>query len=78
MLGMLGSNKINSNFSKEQLKGILRALTVQLARLEQEGDKQEVRAKMLDISHYNNLWYNVASWDEYVAFEDELCNIRNA
>lgn len=75
---MLGSNKVEHNFSKEQLKGILRALTVQLARLEQEGDKQEVRAKMLDISHYNNLWYNVASWDEYVAFDDELSSIRNA
>lgn len=75
---MLGSNKINSNFSKEQLKGILRALTEQLAKLEQEGDYKEVRAKMLDISHYNNLWYNVASWDEYVAFDDELAEIRNA
>ena len=72
------SNQINHNFSKEQLKGILRALTVQLAKLEQEGDKQEVRAKMLDISHYNNLWYNVATWDEYVAFDDELSSIRNA
>ena len=78
MANMLGSNKINSNFNVNQLKGILRALTVQLARLEQEGDKQEVRAKMLDISHYNNLFYNMVTFDEYVEFEDELSSIRNA
>lgn len=75
---MLGKNTVEHNFSKEQLKGILRALTAQLAKLEQEGDKQEVRAKMLDISHYNNMWYNMATWDEYVAFDDELAEIRNA
>jgi hypothetical protein len=78
MLGMLGSNKINSNFSKEQLKGILRALTVQLARLEQEGDKQEIRDKMLDLAHYNSLLYEMLSFDEYAEFDEELCNIRNA
>ena len=68
---------INHNFSKEQLKGILRALTEQLAKLEAEGDKKEIREKMLDISHYNNLWYNMASWNEYVEFDDELAEIRN-
>ena len=70
------SNQINHNFSKEQLKGILRALTAQLAKLEDEGDYKEIRAKMLDISHYNNMWYNMATWNEYAEFDEELASIR--
>ena len=76
---MLGSNKINSNFNVNQLKGILRALTVQLARLERgAGTKEEVRAKMLDVAHYNSLLYEMLTWEEYAEFDEELCEIRNA
>ena len=71
------SQMINHNFTKGQLKGILRAMTEQLAKLEKEGDKKEIREKMLDISYYNNLWYNMADWNEYVEFDDELAEIRN-
>lgn len=72
------SQMINHNFSKEQLKGILRALTEQLGKMERENeDKKEIREKMLDISYYNNLWYNMATWEEYIEFDDELAEIRN-
>jgi hypothetical protein len=74
---MLGSNKINSNFNVNQLKGILRALNQQLGELERgEGTKQEIRAKMLDISNYNSLLYEMVSWEEYMEFDDELAEIR--
>jgi hypothetical protein len=74
---MLGSNKINSNFSVNQLKNVLRALNKQLGEMERgEGTKQEIRAKMLDISHYNSLLYEMVSYDEYMAFDDELAEIR--
>ena len=75
---MLGSNKVEHNFTAKQLKGILRALTKQLGEMERQRDHKEVRAKMIDISYYNNLFYNMVSWDEYVAFDDELSSIRNA
>lgn len=71
------SQMINHNFTKGQLKGILKALTEQLGKLEKEGDKKEIREKMLDISYYNNLWYNMATWEEYIEFDDELAEIRN-
>jgi hypothetical protein len=71
------SQMINHNFSKEQLKGILRALTEQLGKLEREGDKKEIRNKMLDISHYESMWYNMATWEEYSEFDEELSQIRN-
>ena len=72
------SQMINHNFSKEQLKGILRALTEQLGKMERENeDKNEIRNKMLDISHYNNMLYNMVDWNEYIEFDDELAEIRN-
>ena len=72
------SQMINHNFSKEQLKGILRALTEQLGKMERENeDKNEIRNKMLDISPYNNMLYNMVDWNEYVEFDDELTEIRN-
>ena len=40
-------------------------------------DKNEIRNKMLDISHYNNMLYNMVDWNEYVEFDDELAEIRN-
>ena len=45
------SQMINHNFTKCQLKGILKALTEQLGKMERENeDKNEIRNKMLDIS----------------------------
>jgi hypothetical protein len=74
---MLGSNKINSNFSVNQLKNVLRALNKQLGEMERgAGTKAEIRAKMLDISHYNSLLYEMVSYDEYMKFDDELAEIR--
>ena len=67
----------NHNFTKEQLKGILKALTEQLGRMEREGESsKEIRAKMLDISHYDSMFYNMVNWDEYVEFYEELGQIR--
>ena len=74
---MLGSNKINSNFSVEQLKGVLRALTKQLGEMERgAGTKAEIREKMLDVAHYNSLLYEMLTWEEYAEFDEELAEIR--
>ncbi len=74
---MLGSNKINSNFSVEQLKNVVRYLTKQLGEMERgAGTKAEVREKMLDVAHYNSLLYEKLTWEEYVAFDEELAEIR--
>ena len=73
---MLGSNQVNHNFTESQLKGILRELTKQLDKLERQGDKQEVRAKMLDIAHYNSMYYNMVDWNTYSSFQDELDLLR--
>lgn len=73
---MLGSNQVNHNFTEAQLKGILRELTKQLSKLECQGDKQEIRAKMLDIAHYNSLLYNMTSWIRYAEIQDELDSLR--
>lgn len=70
-------NVYKHNFSKEQLKGILRELTRQLGEMERnDEDKNEIRNKMLDIDHYERMWYEVATWDEYLAFDEELSEIR--
>lgn len=74
---MLGSNKVEHNFSVNQLKGILRALNQQLGEMERgTGTKEEIRQKMLDISHYNSMLYPMLSWSEYVEFDEELAEIR--
>jgi hypothetical protein len=74
---MLGSNKINSNFSVEQLKNVVRALTKQLGEMERgAGTKAEIREKMLDVAHYNSMLYTMLTWEEYVAFDEELAEIR--
>ncbi len=70
------SNQVNHNFTESQLKGILRELTKQLGRLERQGDKQEVRNKMLDIDHYNRMFYNMVDWNTYSSFQDELDLLR--
>ena len=71
------SNQVNHNFTESQLKSILRELTKQLGRLERQGDKQEVRNKMLDIAHYNSMLYNIVDWNTYSSFQDELDLLRN-
>lgn len=70
------SNQVNHNFTESQLKSILRELTKQLGRLERQGDKQEVRNKMLDIAHYNSMLYNIVDWNTYSSFQDELDLLR--
>lgn len=77
VVNMLGSNKINSNFTVKQLKSILRALNEQLGELERGvGTKAEIREKMLDVAHYNSLLYSMIDWEEYVEFDNELTEIR--
>ena len=71
------SNQVNHNFTESQLRGILRELTKQLGRLERQGDKQEVRNKMLDIDHYNRMFYNMVDWNTYSSFQSELDLLRN-
>lgn len=71
------SNQVNHNFTESQLRGILRELTKQLGRLERQGDKQEVRNKMLDIDHYNRMFYNMVDWKTYSLFQEELDLLRN-
>ena len=70
------SNQVNHNFTESQLRGILRELTKQLGRLERQGDKQEVRNKMLDIDHYNRMFYNMVDWKTYSLFQEELDLLR--
>ena len=70
------SNQVNHNFTESQLRGILRELTKQLGRLERQGDKQEVRNKMLDIDHYNRMFYNMVDWNTYSSFQSELDLLR--
>ena len=74
---MLGSNKVEHNFSVKQLKGIIRELTKQLGEMERgAGTKQEIRQKMLDIAHYNAMLVPMLSWSEYVEFDEQLAEIR--
>ena len=68
---------IEHNFSKDQLKNILRDLNKQLGVLEREGSHKEVREKILDIRHYESMWYKMAGWSEYIEFDEELSEIRS-
>lgn len=70
-------NYVESNFSVNQLKGILKSLTKQLAYLERDGNKIEVREKMLDIEYYNSILYKITEWTEYFEIQNELDEIRN-
>jgi hypothetical protein len=71
------NNKVEHNFTVKQLKSILRALNEQLGELERGvGTKEEVRAKMLDVAHYNSMLYSMIDWEEYVEFDNELAEIR--
>lgn len=70
-------NYVESNLSVNQLKGILKELHKQLAYLEQEGNKMEVREKMLDIEYYNSTLYKITDWKEYFEIQNELDEIRN-
>jgi hypothetical protein len=70
-------NYVESNFSVNQLKGILKELHKQLAYLERDGNKIEVREKMLDIDYYNSILYKIVEWKEYSDMQNELDEIRN-
>ena len=70
-------NYVESNFSVNQLKGILKSLHKQLAYLERDGNKIEVREKMLDIEYYNSILYKITEWTEYFEIQNELDEIRN-
>ena len=74
-------NYVESNFSINQLKGILKELNKQLGILETitEYDSNmytEVRSKMIDIHHYNSILYKMVDWQEFSDFQNELDEIR--
>ena len=74
-------NYVESNFSVNQLKGILKELNKQLGILETitEYDSNmytEVRSKMIDIHHYNSILYKMVDWQEFSDFQNELDEIR--
>ena len=71
------NNKVEHNFTVKQLKSILRALNEQLGEMERgKGTSQEIREKILDIAHYNSMLHSMIDWEEYVAFDEELAEIR--
>lgn len=74
-------NYVESNFSVNQLKGILKELNKQLGILEAitEYDSNmytDVRNKMIDIHHYNSILYKMVDWQEFSDFQNELDEIR--
>lgn len=74
-------NYVESNFSVNQLKGILKELNRQLGILEviTEYDSNmytDVRNKMIDIHHYNSILYKMVDWQEFSDFQNELDEIR--
>ena len=69
-------NYVESNFSVNQLKGILKELNKQLGILETTTEYNEVRAKMIDIHHYNSILYKMVEWKEFNEIQQELDEIR--
>ena len=74
-------NYVESNFSVNQLKGILKELNKQLGILEAitEYDSNtytDVRNKMIDIHHYNSILYKMVEWKEFNEIQEELDEIR--
>lgn len=74
-------NYVESNFSVNQLKGILKELNKQLGILEAitEYDSNmytDVRNKMIDIHHYNSILYKMVEWGEFNEIQEELDEIR--
>ena len=65
-------NYVESNFSVNQLKGILKELNKQLGILETTTEYNEVRAKMIDIHHYNSILYKMVEWKEFNEIQEEL------
>ena len=60
----------------KRVKNQLRELTKQLGILETTTEYNEVRAKMIDIHHYNSILYKMLEWKEFSEFQDELDEIR--
>ena len=74
-------NYVESNFSVNQLKGILKELNKQLGILEAitEYDSNvytDVRNKMIDIHHYNSILYKMVEGKEFNEIQNELDEIR--
>lgn len=69
-------NYVESNFSVNQLKGILKELNKQLGILETTTEYNEVRSKMIDIHHYNSILYKMVEWKEFNEIQEELDEIR--
>ena len=74
-------NYVESNFSVNQLKGILKELNKQLGILEAitEYDSNmytDVINKMIDIHHYNSILYKMVEWKEFNEIQEELDEIR--
>ena len=69
-------NYVESNFSVNQLKGILKELNKQLGILETTTEYNEVRNKMIDIHHYNSILYKMVDWQEFSDFQNKLDEIR--
>lgn len=69
-------NYVESNFSVNQLKGILKELNKQLGILETTTEYNEVRNKMIDIHHYNSILYKMLDWQNFSEFQTELDKIR--
>lgn len=69
-------NYVESNFSVNQLKGILKELNKQLGILETTTEYNEVRNKMIDIHHYNSILYKMVEWNEFNEIQEELDEIR--
>ena len=69
-------NYVESNFSVNQLKGILKELNKQLGILETTTEYNEVRNKMIDIHHYNSILYKMVEWKECNEIQEELDEIR--
>ena len=65
----------------KRVKNQLRELTKHLGILEAitEYDSsvyEDVRAKMIDIHHYNSILYKMLDWQEFSEFQNELDEIR--
>ena len=69
----------------QPVKGILvfaktpfaaKELNKQLGILETTTEYNEVRAKMIDIHHYNSILYKMVEWKEFNEIQEELDEIR--
>lgn len=67
---------IKSNLTVEVLKSNLRDLATRLGLAHSEGDKALIKEIYKDMTYYTNILYDKVPFDEYVAFEMELDELR--